>query len=256
MESKITHAPFLHEAENADTVVIFIHGFMGSPNQFKALADAAVKRGYSVSSLLLPGHGGSGWDFAKTGRRNWEKAVNEHIGQHAAKYPNIVLTGHSMGALLSLSAAADFPSAVKGVVAIASPFFIRLRPDAVKMSYSVAFGKPSDDERIKTAYELCSVERSHLLTYMRGMPRYLDLFHIIRETRRKLCLVDVPVLIVHAAGDEVADIRGVKILENALKKYDKLVLERSGHYYIPPDDTALLIREFIAFLDMLKNGTR
>ena len=52
------HRPYYREREGADTIVIFIHGFFGSPSQFWELSAIAWEKGYSIASLLLPGHGG------------------------------------------------------------------------------------------------------------------------------------------------------------------------------------------------------
>ena len=45
--------------KDTDTIVIFIHGFLGSPHQFIDLADFVSHMGYACGALLLPGHGGT-----------------------------------------------------------------------------------------------------------------------------------------------------------------------------------------------------
>ncbi|MDD3038219.1 hypothetical protein [Bacteroides sp.] len=45
--------------EGAQSIVIFIHGIVEGPNQFLHLMGIGSSAGYSVASLLLPGHGGS-----------------------------------------------------------------------------------------------------------------------------------------------------------------------------------------------------
>lgn len=257
MEEKNVHSAYYYEPENADSAVLFIHGFMGSPNQFRTLSDAAVKNGFSVSSILLPGHGFSGREFARSKKTDWEKAVKDQITSLSRKYSKIVLAGHSMGALLSLRGSVEFRGVVKGVAAIAAPMYIRLKFSTIRTSYAVAFGKRrDDDERLKAAFELCSVKRSPLTTYMLGIPRYIDLFRMIHETKMLLDKIEVPVLIIHAEDDEVANIGGIKVLEKKLPRYEKLVLHGSGHYYISPNDSIRMTAAFIDFLDRsLKNDS-
>lgn len=49
--------------KNTDTIVIFIHGIVEGPAQFKDLMKLTIQHGYSAVSLLLPGHGGTGKDL-------------------------------------------------------------------------------------------------------------------------------------------------------------------------------------------------
>jgi carboxylesterase len=249
LEKINAHAPYIHETGDADTAVLFIHGFMGSPNQFRALADAAVNNGYSVFSILLPGHGYGGLEFARSKKADWEKAVKEQIDQVRRKYSRIVLTGHSMGALLSLRASVDYPDVVKGVAAIAAPMYIRMRLRMIKTGYDVAFGRNREnDERLLAAYEMCSVERSSPLAYLIGIPRYIDLFRMISETKAILGKVEAPVLIIHSEDDEIANVGGVVVLEKNLKKYEKHILKDSGHFYISPGDSKIMEDAFIGFV--------
>jgi carboxylesterase len=230
-------------------MILFTHGFMGSPNQFKTLSDAALKNGYSASSILLPGHGSGGREFAKSKKTEWENAVREQINSFSKRYKKLILAGHSMGSLLSLRASVDFPDIVKGVIAIATPMYIHMKLSMIKTGYDVAFGKNrEDDERLLAAYELCSVERSSPLTYIIGIPRYIDLFRMIYETKTILGKIEAPVLIIHSLEDEIADVRGVGVLEKNLKTYEKLILAGSGHFYISPDDSALMTDAFIGFI--------
>ena len=41
--------------KNTDTIVIFIHGIVEGPAQFKDLMKLTIQHGYSAVSLLLPG---------------------------------------------------------------------------------------------------------------------------------------------------------------------------------------------------------
>ncbi|MDR0839413.1 MAG: hypothetical protein LBN99_07195, partial [Oscillospiraceae bacterium] len=71
------HTPVF--TERGDPLVIFIHGFMGSPDQFADMADAVVSRGGSALSVLLPGHGGDSREFARCGADAWEAHVRGEI---------------------------------------------------------------------------------------------------------------------------------------------------------------------------------
>ena len=67
------HTAFRRET-GARTTVLMVHGIMGSPDQFRFLADAIESRNaesnvqIDYSCVLLPGHGGSVRDFASAQR--------------------------------------------------------------------------------------------------------------------------------------------------------------------------------------------
>lgn len=64
MSNKSMHMPFYNYNGNSDTIVIFIHGILESPAQFKPLANIVLSKGYAISAILLDGHGKNGKDFA------------------------------------------------------------------------------------------------------------------------------------------------------------------------------------------------
>ena len=69
------HKAFEMLRKDTDTIVIFIHGFLGSPHQFISLADFVYHMGYACAALLLPGHGGTAKDFAHSSQQQWTEQV-------------------------------------------------------------------------------------------------------------------------------------------------------------------------------------
>ena len=68
LKKKVAHQPFSCELEGATTAVIFIHGILEGPYQFHGLAEKILDQGMSSFGILLPGHGGSAREFAKSHR--------------------------------------------------------------------------------------------------------------------------------------------------------------------------------------------
>ena len=52
--------PCYYPREGASTIVVFIHGIVEGPDQFLGLMKRSSELGFAASSLLLPGHGGTG----------------------------------------------------------------------------------------------------------------------------------------------------------------------------------------------------
>ena len=69
LTKRVAHKPFIHEVPHAKGVVLFIHGILEGPYQFRGLADIANQNGYSSYAILLPGHGDSAERFSRIEKR-------------------------------------------------------------------------------------------------------------------------------------------------------------------------------------------
>ncbi|MGI5878729.1 MAG: alpha/beta hydrolase [Christensenellales bacterium] len=220
------------------TMIVFIHGMMGTPEPFRPMLSAAAGRGFSVSALLLPGHGGTGRDFARSDRSQWESAVLEHIGHLRTRYSNIILAGHSMGSLLALLAYRFYPDVIRGIIAIATPLCLRIGRQALHRGLRLA----------PDAADAASGGRRLSLWFsLRCIPRFLDLLGLMRSAESALERVESPVLIIHSARDEVVDMRSAVLLENRLKRRKTLILPQSGHNLYTRDDWDLMVSACMAF---------
>lgn len=251
MSNKNIHMPFYNYSGNSETIIIFIHGILESPAQFKPLAKLALSKGYSISAILLDGHGKSGEDFANSSLEKWINCVNKEIEKHKDK--NIILVGHSMGATLSILSYVNHKNNIKGIVAISTPMYVRVKANIAISSIKIALGKIDENDIFTNhAYNAFSVDRSSLLTYFRWMPRYIDLFKLISRSRNLLSDIDVPMLVIHAMNDELVSHRSLNLFKN-LKNYNKIIkLQNSGHFYYDEKDLDYLCNELRVFLDDIK----
>lgn len=108
-------------------MVIFIHGILEGPNQFKKFADIVYNKGLSYSTILLDGHGKSGNDFANSSMAKWIESVENEILKYNDKYKNIILVGHSMGGLLSILLSQKYKYKVEGIVLISTPVIAHVK---------------------------------------------------------------------------------------------------------------------------------
>lgn len=88
--------------------VVFLHGFLGAPDQLAAIAPAAV-------GIALPGHGRAPW-FPRVD--TFDAAVDELAARVSAVGEVDVLVGYSMGARLALAALLRRPGIARSALLI------------------------------------------------------------------------------------------------------------------------------------------
>lgn len=106
--------------ENTDRAILFVHGFIGSPNNFNDLPDRVAAKGWYVRVMLLPGHGTTPREFETTNAAQLKQAVLDELAPLREKYKTLVLVGHSMGGALSTIAASEVK--LEGLI-LAAPYY-------------------------------------------------------------------------------------------------------------------------------------
>ncbi|MDA0323890.1 MAG: 2-succinyl-6-hydroxy-2,4-cyclohexadiene-1-carboxylate synthase [Verrucomicrobia bacterium] len=100
--------------EKSGTGLIFLHGFMGSGEEWRGIAESVSRRWQAVL-VDLPGHGASiGLAEAAT---TWEGACGlVHEILDSSECERHVLIGYSMGARIAIQIAIDAPARLAGLV--------------------------------------------------------------------------------------------------------------------------------------------
>lgn len=246
------HRPYYRDREGSDTIVVFIHGFFGSPSQFWDLSAIAWEKGYSIASLLLPGHGGPGREFIRTPGRRWVRFAMQRIRQYAVKYPRVLVAGHSMGGLLALHASLFPENHVAGVFLLNTPLSIRFTVRGTKNGLKAVFAPPKYLDVVSRSYrQTNSVQKMALPKYLQMLPRVADLQRIMARVRKELPKVRVPVTIIQSRRDETVRWRSAIDLSAGMKQAPCRVvwLQSSWHSYYASGEKEVVEREFLWFLD-------
>ena len=98
------HADFL--IERGDPAALLIHGFPGTPAEMRPLADILTPSGLTTRGLLLPGFGAQIDSLFQRHPQEWIDAAVEALQSLQASHHPVVLIGYSMGAAISIHAAA------------------------------------------------------------------------------------------------------------------------------------------------------
>ena len=245
------HAPFFKENCNTKKLVVFIHGFMGSPNQFNDLTQAVHDCGCSYMSVLLPGHGVRTKDFRKFGMIHWEAHLQSELDRVKNIYDEIYLVGHSMGGSLALNASLIKENKIEGVFMIATPLkvnMLNLRSLSQRMQYLVYPKK----HYIKAIYlKSCSLTDFSVFSLFFFIKPIINFYKLTAKTKKCLKDVRVPVNMVHSKSDETAAFISSKMLYDGLytTKREAFVLNKSWHVFFPEDEQKFITEKLISFIN-------
>jgi carboxylesterase len=232
-----------------DTLVIFIHGFLGSPGQFDDLAEAVSASGASALSLSLPGHGGTAREFAAARCSGWESCVLGEIERCSEKYTRIFLVGHSLGCLLALAACAVCGGRVAGAFLIYPALKIYYLNPRANIARIRLFLSPKYAERAE-AYRRASGMESALGGGAYLIRPYIEFKKAAARAKRALGDVRVPVFAVFSSGDETVSLSGEKLLSRGLvnAEYGAMRLSESMHAWFEDGERGEITKALLGFI--------
>ena len=130
------------------------------------------------------------------------------------------------------------------------PMRVKMSIATVRMSLKMLWGKPDkDNDCLKSYRNAYSIQKGSIWHYISWFPRMVNLLQMIRNTRRSLCKVAFPVLIIQSRQDETVSWQSVSILMKGLtSSVDTLLLEKSGHSYYHPEELNIIYNRIGTFI--------
>jgi carboxylesterase len=200
--------------EGNDVGCLLVHGFTGTPQNVRPLADYLARRGLAVSAPRMPGHGTTAEDLDRTGPDDWLAAAEEALAELRGRCSTVFVAGISMGGTITLELARRHPD-LAGVVVMAAPV---LPMDALEP----VVADPDRPASIPAPWATVGVLTEDVGV---GGIAYLELplgalergMQLMTRVREGLADVTVPVLLVYGDADQIVD-----------KANGPFVLERVG----------------------------
>jgi len=199
----------------ATPAALLLHGFGDTPQTLAHLAAHLHERGWAVRVPLLPGHGRTMQDWARTRAADWLSAAREELATLRRQHDAVALVGLSMGGALAsvlaahepsrrpVDAASDRGAARIVALALVAPYlamawWIRALARihvliAPIVPYAGGGGGPSirdpDERERNLAYGVTTPALVH------------ELAHVVRAARAALPAIAVPTLLVQSRHD-------------------------------------------------------
>ncbi|MGH9285634.1 MAG: alpha/beta hydrolase, partial [Acidimicrobiales bacterium] len=206
---------------------LVLHGFTGSPQSVRGLAQAFAAAGFAVESPCLPGHGTVIDDLLHRRWDDWLGAVEQAYLRLADRCARVVLAGQSTGGSLACRVAVAHPE-VAGL-AVVNPFIDPPAPglrDLLRTALAQGFDcipggvgpDVADPDAVESGY--------HALPVLAA----LSLFEGLDDLVPRLGAIACPTLIFTSVNDHVVPPVSSDILARAVAgPVERVRLERSYH---------------------------
>ena len=205
--------------------VLLLHGFTGSPVVWRPLAEHIhAVTGATVEVPLLPGHGTSPEDMARTAWEDWTGAGRDAACRLAAGHERLVVCGLSMGGALALdvsanSAEVDHTVLVNPAVFVDSP--------AASLARWVRYAVPFVPG---IGGDIAMPGKSEFAYARTPLAAVAQLYRGVKDVRAELWKVQSPVDLLISATDNVVGPRSSRFLRAHLPHPPHItVLRRSLH---------------------------
>jgi len=221
------HSPFTSSfrGDGLRIGVVLSHGFTGSPHGLRAWAAALAEAGFAVRMPLLPGHGTTWQELARTRWTQWHDALDAAYLELDGECDRVFVAGLSMGGALALRIAATRP--VAGVILV-NPGLAIDDPRAplagilklvLKTTPAIANDilKPGMDEG---AYARTPVAAAHELNKM------------FKDTIRLLPRISAPVRVFRSSVDHVVSDASITALRRGLRNAPLTLTALENSYHV------------------------
>ena len=239
----MAHKEYIRHTDG-EKIVLFIHGFLGSPEHFEKFIELVPKE-YGIYNVLLYGHGGTVKDFSSASMEIWKSQIEKILKELEEKYKEIIIVSHSMGTLFSYSLAIKYPEKIKAMLLLGTPLKIGVKWTAFFNSLKSLFGIISDDDEVGKAYNKAHSVKLNLKLweYIGWIPRYLELFLEAKAGRSNIQKVNVPSFIFQSKKDELVSLKSVKFIPEK-ENIHLTVLKDSAHFIYDKEDFRIVLDKF------------
>ncbi len=197
--------------ESGEIGILFIHGLTTTTAEVRPLAKRFKEKGFTVSGILLPGHGTTPEDLNKTHRKYWIKESEKAYLKLKAKCSTVFIAASSAGCLIALHLASKYHEinglllyapAMKLAISfiktllliIASPFVF-----SAKKIYENRNGMPWQGYKVNP------------------LKAGIQLLKLQSETQKCLHRIYQPILIIQASLDKTVDLKSGEMISKGVQ---------------------------------------
>jgi len=222
---------------------LVIHGFTGTPQSMRSLAQAFATAGFTTELPLLPGHGTAVADMIPTTWDDWSAAAEAAYVDLAGRCRHVVVAGLSMGGTLAVWLAAHH-SEIAGLIAINAA--VLPQPEIAEFLTPMLEAGAQTFDAIGNDVAMAGVvELAYDATPLAALA---SLGAAIDDLQPQLGRITCPALVMSSPEDHVVPPPSSDHLASTVSgPVERVTLARSYHVATLDNDAPLIEREAVAF---------
>ncbi|KKQ57225.1 MAG: Carboxylesterase [Parcubacteria group bacterium GW2011_GWA2_38_13] len=250
--------PFFHNA-NSDIGILLLHGFTASPYQFKELREKLAQKNITTYAPVIAGHGTTPEDLMATTIGDWIESAQNAYNFLKEKSKFIVIIGSSFGGNLAYHLAVKNDDALKGIVSLGTPVYLRWH--RIIIARTIVYGWMKKFYKKQSAnYKPSYTDAPEVVSYpvipissLKNLLNFLKYF-----TLPGLKNITTPTLIIQANQDPVVNPKSAQHLHQYLGSQHKKVYWMEGNFHAldEPSKKQEIFDVIYTFIDEVtkKNG--
>ena len=213
------------ELEGNKIGCLLIHGFRSCPFEMKEYGKYLNEMGFTVKSVLLPGHGTDPADLININWKDWIDSVENSLQELKNKCDRLFVAGLSTGASIALHIATK--REVDGIIALAPGLY--LKKSFAKLAHILKYVwkyksiKSGPDVSVEVDYRVYSKVPIRIIS---------ELLLLFKSLKSKLYLVKSPVLIIYPQNDHVVRPKSSFTIYKRISSKKKRLIEFKKSYHI------------------------
>ena len=227
-------------------VVCLVHGLGEHSGRYAHLAQRFTDAGYAVLALDQRGHGKSSGGRGDLPMDKAVADVGELVDDARGQFPGVplVIYGHSLGGLVTMTYTAKFKPSIAAQVASAPALDSELREQKIKFTLaqilggiipSVAIPTGLDPEGVSRDPEVVAAYKADPLVHDKGSLGLAKSTFAAMDAVMELTEFPVPLLIIHGTGDRLTVPSASKKLVGHMTG-DVTLIEYDGMYHEPHNE--------------------
>lgn len=238
--------------EGSETGILLLHGFTGTPQCMRYLAEACHRAKFTVSVPMLAGHGTSIEHFEKTSWEDWYESTERAFHELKAACRTVMVAGLSMGGLLTVHLARQYPRGIQAIGLMATPLF--LDGFLIRNIFPAVWKTPLKKLYKYQSKTVASINdpsaRRRYQTYEKiPLANVAELLEIQAMAREELKHIRQPTLIIHSLLDQTVPYSNLDYIKAivATDEVQTLTLKRSNHIITVDYEKDVVAKKLIRF---------
>ena len=215
--------------KGGDKGILLIHGLTATTAEVRPLAKRFHDEGFTVSAVLLPGHGTTPEELNQTQRKEWIAVCEKAYSELREKCSSVIVGGESTGAILTLHLASEHPE-IKALLLFApamrlSASFLKTLFLIAVSSFVFAIPKKFENDTSSIPWQGYKVN---------PLKAGVQLLKLQRETEKRLPRIYQPTLIIQASLDNTVDLKSGDMISRGIQSAvrESHWMEKSNHVVI------------------------